>query len=42
MKGLLRLFGAQGSPSSGSLITESVSPRFLINHGGYQDLFVCP
>ena len=23
-------------------LTESVSPHFFINHGGYHDLFVCP
>ena len=23
-------------------LTESMSPRFLIHHGGYCDLFVCP
>ena len=32
-----KLFGAQVSPSSGSLLTS-----FLIHHGGYHDLFVCP
>ena len=35
-----KLFGAQGSPSSDSLLRLSL--RFLIHHGGYHDLFACP
>ena len=42
---LLRIFrkilGAQGSPSSGSLLNLQVLV-FLIHHGGYHYLFVCP
>ena len=36
-----KLFGAQGSPSSGSLLN-LLSPRFFIYQGDYHDLFVCP
>ena len=34
-----KLFGAQGSPLSGSLLN-LLSPRFLIHQGDYHDLFV--
>ena len=39
--GSSKLFGAQGSPSSGQL-TKSVESSFLIHQGDYHDLFVCP
>ena len=38
--GFCKLFGAQGSPSSGSLL--NLLSSFLIHQGDYHDLFVCP
>ena len=40
--GFSKLFGAQGSPLSGSLLNPLSPPAFLIHQGGYHDLFVCP
>ena len=40
--GFSELFGAKGSPSSGSLLNLLSSFFFLIHQGGYHDLFVCP
>ena len=39
--GFSKLFGAQRSPSSDSLLN-LLSPRFVIHRGGYHDLFVFP
>ena len=36
----IKLFGAQGSPSSDSLL--NLLSSTLIHQGGYHDLFVCP